>query len=233
MGRIVAGVLALLLGGFALSACGFSYSAGLPSAVTVAPGDTTLSSFEAANLSGLSQDFGVSAAHSVSCIMPTSWRPGKKATCYVYNASGVLLGTLTDTVRRDVWQKDVAFWTPRWTPSASYAATSTLPLPTSTTLAVPRTIFSQRGTGNASTGSFRVPSGAAEWNVDWSYNCANLGRPGSFHYQVRTATALDLTDVGPSVSGTSGIAFAQYYDTGTFHFTTISECDWTLDVVLP
>lgn len=231
MGRIAVGVLALLVGGFVLGACGSSSSGGLPSGVT-------LSRFEASNLHQArargADGFDVPSARSVSCIMPTSWQPGKTATCYVYDKSGVELGTITDTAL-PTQGSNAANWNAHWMPSASYAATSTttLPPPTGTTLVVPKTIFSQSGTGNASTGSFTVPSGAAEWDVDWSYNCANFGQPGSFMYQVSTATALDFSDVGPSPSGMSGSATAHYYDTGTFHFTTISECDWTIEVVLP
>jgi len=89
-------------------------------------------------------------------------------------------------------------------------------------------LLSMSGSGTETTEPFTVPSSARGWHVDWSYNCANFGTAGNFDFDVYQGTQPDFNDNGPNQLGMKGEGVQHFYDTGTFHLETDSECDWTL-----
>lgn len=92
-------------------------------------------------------------------------------------------------------------------------------------------VYSFSGSGIHTTSSFVVPAAAKGWHVNWSYNCASFGGKGNFGFYVFQGTVMDDTDFGPNQLGAKGSGVEHYYDTGTFHLTINSECDWTVQAV--
>ena len=92
-------------------------------------------------------------------------------------------------------------------------------------------LFSGSGSGIESTRPFTVPASAKGWHVNWTYNCASFGMAGNFDFDVYQGTQLDFNDNGPNQVGMKGSGTEHYYDTGTFHLETNSECAWTLQAV--
>ncbi|HVC39702.1 MAG TPA: hypothetical protein VNH20_07015 [Candidatus Dormibacteraeota bacterium] len=76
----------------------------------------SLSSMEGKVKSEVGSHWGVSGIASVSCVMPSSWNPGKTFTCYVYEASGTSLGVAHGTVLPPQGGYSQA-WNLQWVPS--------------------------------------------------------------------------------------------------------------------
>ena len=97
------------------------------------PPGITLSSFESKIQSQVrttgANGFGVSSAHSTSCVMGHSWTSGATFTCFVYAAGGSELGEVDGTVLPSSGNE--FRWNSRWVPTAAGIAAAT---PTTTTI---------------------------------------------------------------------------------------------------
>jgi hypothetical protein len=94
-------------------------------------------------------------------------------------------------------------------------------------------IFTQSGTGTATTDKFKVPS---DWNLAWHYDCSNfpLGT-GNFIVMIYDYygqnSALDLDNQGVNQVGHGGDGVEHYHSGGnTKYFQINSECGWTVTV---
>ena len=64
------------------------------------------------------------------------------------------------------------------------APTTTVPpttVPPTTTTTVNPVLFTQTGSGTQTTATFNAPT---NWNLGWTYNCANFGAQGNFQIYV-------------------------------------------------
>lgn len=111
-------------------------------------------------------------------------------------------------------------------------ATAPPPPPPPTT--VPPVIFSQSGSGSASTVSFHVPKA---WQLHWSYDCSSFGMAGDFSVEIQPPGGVDFSspltsdqgvNQGPSM-GSNGVE--HYYAGDTDAVLQISsECNWSVQV---
>jgi len=77
---------------------------------------------------------------------------------------------------------------------------------------------------SGSTSSFNQ---TGPWTIAWSYDCSSAyGATGNFIVNVNGSTV----DEGVNELGGGGSGTDYYYDTGTFNFAVISECNWTINV---
>ncbi len=119
-------------------------------------------------------------------------------------------------------------------PAASTAAT------TATTVAPAGPIFTQTGSGTATTASFKVPN---QWNFTWSYDCtassigtgnfitANYDLTGSLGGNASSGGSLDIDNQGVNQVGPKGAGVEHYHSGGnTKYVKVISECPWTITV---
>jgi hypothetical protein len=120
------------------------------------------------------------------------------------------------------------------------AATPTAP-PTAAPVTVPAgPIFTQTGSGTATTASFKVPN---SWDMAWSYDCANFyGGSGNFIVSIYDLTgsaggtassggSLDFDNQGLNQLGANGSGVEHYHSGGnTKYLKIISECNWTVTV---
>lgn len=119
-------------------------------------------------------------------------------------------------------------------------ATSTVATTTTTAKATTTTVnaqtnfvlFSVQGAGDDALGQFVIATPATQWSVQWSYNCAKVGKPGNFNYTVdfKAGERTDLNDIGPKEHGSRGSGINRYYDAGTLDIAVTSDCYWTLKV---
>jgi Protein of unknown function (DUF2510) len=120
------------------------------------------------------------------------------------------------------------------------AATKTTPAATKTTAARAPAgpIFTQSGSGTATTATFKVPN---NWDFAWSYDCSNWGSSGNFiteNWDYNGAVsgngnggATDLDNQGVSQLGPGGQGVEHYHSGGnTKYMKVTSECNWTLTV---
>jgi hypothetical protein len=105
--------------------------------------------------------------------------------------------------------------------------------PPATTKAPAGPIFTQSGTGTATTDKFKVPS---DWNLAWHYDCSNfLGGSGNFIVTIYDYygqnSQLDLDNQGVNQVGHGGDGVEHYHSGGnTKYFQINSECGWTVTV---
>jgi hypothetical protein len=104
---------------------------------------------------------------------------------------------------------------------------------TTTTPAPPQSLYTQSNEGSEITPQFTVPLNAAEWDVQWLFNCSPNGGGGTFVVNVLDGYGYDTTDVAINQSGPSGTGTQQYHDHGNFSFQISSGCAWSIQVVIP
>ena len=102
-----------------------------------------------------------------------------------------------------------------------------------TTAAPAGPIFTQSGTGTATTGSFKVPS---SWDLAWSFDCSqSVINTGLFNVQIyddygqNSQPDLDNQGINQTGAGTSGV---EHYHSGgnTKFLKVIGSCPWTVTV---
>lgn len=95
-----------------------------------------------------------------------------------------------------------------------------------TIAAAPQTLLELSGSGSKTTQKFTA---AGDWDLAWTYNCANFGGSGNFQVFI---TADDPSTLVTPVNqlGASGSSVEHYHDAGTFYFEVNSECNWTVKV---
>jgi hypothetical protein len=91
------------------------------------------------------------------------------------------------------------------------------------------TVLSVRGSGTKTTQTFTVGD---EWDLAWSYNCANFsdGR-GNFIVSIQQKGGGITAPAGVNELGTHGDSTEHYHDAGTYYLVMNSECDWAVKVV--
>jgi hypothetical protein len=115
---------------------------------------------------------------------------------------------------------------------AQIAAATTTP----TTTAPAGPIFTQSGSGTATTDSFKVPS---RWDLQWSYDCSGFaGGSGNFIVTIYDDygqnSQVDFDNQGINQLGAGGNGVEHYHSGGnTKFFKVVSECNWTLTVTKP
>jgi Protein of unknown function (DUF2510) len=125
------------------------------------------------------------------------------------------------------------------TSTGAPAATPTAP-PTAPPATVPAgPIFTQTGSGTATTASFKVPN---SWDMAWTYDCANFGTSGNFVVSIYDLTgsaggteesggSVDFDNQGVNQLGANGSGVEHFHSGGnTKYLKVISECNWTLTV---
>jgi hypothetical protein len=136
-------------------------------------------------------------------------------------------------------KKDVATDDASTTSTGAPAATPTAP-PTAPPATVPAgPIFTQTGSGTATTASFKVPN---SWDMAWTYDCANFGLSGNFIVQIYDLTGsaggtaasggnLDFDNQGVNQLGANGSGVEHYHSGGNTKYLKISsECNWSLTI---
>jgi hypothetical protein len=114
------------------------------------------------------------------------------------------------------------------------AATTTKAPPTTKAPAGP--IFTQSGSGTATTSSFKVPS---SWDLGWSYDCTQtFGGQGNFAVDIwddyGQKSQTDFDNQGVNQLGANGSGTEHYHSGGNTKFLKIlSECPWTVTVTKP
>jgi Protein of unknown function (DUF2510) len=99
-------------------------------------------------------------------------------------------------------------------------------------------IFTQSGSGTATTATFKVPN---NWDFAWTYDCSNAGGTGNFITENwdyngavsgnRNGGAMDLDNQGVNQLGPSGQGVEHYHSGGNTKYMKVnSECNWTLTV---
>ena len=118
--------------------------------------------------------------------------------------------------------------------TAAPTASTNTPAPT----AQAGPIFTQAGSGTATTASFKVPN---NWDFAWTYDCSNFGGQGNFattNYDLTGAItgngnggAIDFDNQGVNQLGARGSGVEHYHSGGnTKYIKVISECAWTITV---
>jgi len=87
--------------------------------------------------------------------------------------------------------------------------------------------------GGETTQSFVVPPNAAQWDVQWTYNCSANGGAGNFAVEVFNESGRDLNDAAVSQTGTGGSGTQYYQDQGTFSLQITSNCIWSIQAAVP
>lgn len=97
----------------------------------------------------------------------------------------------------------------------------------------PPPIFTQTGTGTASTGKFRVPN---DWDLAWHYDCTNFGFQGNFQVTIYDADAeggpaIDFDNIPINQLGMSGASVEHYHSGGNLKYLQINgECNWDITI---
>ena len=115
--------------------------------------------------------------------------------------------------------------TPSINPSIPLSAQIPIHVPSLPT-AAPSTLLDISGQGTKSTQKFTA---SGDWDLAYTYNCANFGSTGNFAVEI---TADDPTTLELPVDelGMSGASVEHYHDPGTFYLQITSECLWTVKV---
>jgi len=99
--------------------------------------------------------------------------------------------------------------------------------------APPQTLLTLSNEGGETTQSFVVPPNAAQWDVQWTYNCSANGGAGNFAVEVFNESGRDLNDAAVSQTGTGGSGTQYYQDQGTFSLQITSNCIWSIQAAVP
>jgi hypothetical protein len=87
----------------------------------------------------------------------------------------------------------------------------------------PKVIMDKAGSGINKTPSFTT---SGSWEIDWSYDCTNLGKSGSFQISVYESSSNAQVDVAAIALGAKGSDVAQEDQGGTYYLQVSSECNW-------
>jgi hypothetical protein len=96
------------------------------------------------------------------------------------------------------------------------AASSPLPSPS------PVVLLDKPGSGINKTQEFTA---AGDWQIDWSYDCANFGQNGNFQIFVYNSDG-SLADLAANELGAKGSDTSYEHQGGTFYLQMNSECNW-------
>jgi len=96
-----------------------------------------------------------------------------------------------------------------------------------------QTLLTLSNEGGETTPSFVVPANAAQWDVQWTYNCSANGGVGNFAVEVFNGSGRDLNDAAVSQTGTGGSGTQYYEDQGTFSLQITSNCIWSIQAAVP
>lgn len=116
------------------------------------------------------------------------------------------------------------------------ATTATAPTTTAAPTAPSGPIFTQSGTGTATTSSFKVPS---TWDLAWSFDCSqNVINTGLFSVSIYDDygqdSTLDFDNQGVNQSGAGTNGVEHYHSGGNTKFLKIiATCPWTVTVAKP
>jgi len=91
----------------------------------------------------------------------------------------------------------------------------------------PQLIMDESGNGNSKTPSFTTSGG---WEIDWSYDCSNLGHSATFQVTVYESASKSQVDIAAIALGTKGAGVAFEDQGGTYYLQVISECNWHIMV---
>jgi hypothetical protein len=87
----------------------------------------------------------------------------------------------------------------------------------------PTVILDMPGSGNNRTPSFTT---SGNWEIDWSYDCTNLGQSGSFQISVYESPTNAEVDIAAISLGANGSDVAQEAQGGTYYLQVSSKCNW-------
>jgi hypothetical protein len=87
----------------------------------------------------------------------------------------------------------------------------------------PKVIMDKTGSGINKTPSFTTSGG---WEIDWSYDCTNLGQSGSFQISVYESASNARVDIAAIALGAKGSDVAFEDQGGTYYLQVTSECNW-------
>ena|SRR5579864_5377211 len=87
----------------------------------------------------------------------------------------------------------------------------------------PQVIMDKSGSGNFKTPSFTTSGG---WEIDWSYDCSNLGHSATFQVTVYESASNSQVDIAAIALGTQGPGVAFEDQGGTYYLQVSSECSW-------
>jgi len=126
------------------------------------------------------------------------------------------------------------------TTTTAPAGSSSTVATTATTKAAAGPIFTQNGSGTATTATFKVPN---SWDLAWSYDCSGFpGGTGNFittNYDLTGSAGgdaasggnIDFDNQGINQLGASGSGVEHYHSGGnTKYIKVVSLCGWTLTV---
>jgi hypothetical protein len=88
-----------------------------------------------------------------------------------------------------------------------------------------KTVLTESGDGVKSTVRFTVHG---DWDLHYTYNCANFGMQGNFAV---TSNGGDFPDVLVNELGKKGSDVTHVHDGGTLYLDVNSECNWTIKAV--
>src|SRR5258708_4781597 len=93
--------------------------------------------------------------------------------------------------------------------------------------AAPQVLLDLSGSGSKSTQTFAAPG---NWDLAWTYDCANFGMQGNFIVFVYNATDNSPSFQNQAVNqlGTKGSDVQHYHQGGTFYLEINSGCNWTV-----
>ena len=139
----------------------------------------------------------------------------------------VIIGVTTSNQKHTVRVVSPA---PLTVPAPTVPPTMSTPptAPATTPPPQPQTIYTLSGIGNKDSTSFEVPT--ADWKLEYSYDCSNLGSAGKFRVDLYS----DGVTNNPYVNefGTGKADSATVHDgPATYVLSINSECNWTIVVV--
>jgi hypothetical protein len=107
--------------------------------------------------------------------------------------------------------------------SPSNSATSAPTAKASTAPAAAKVLLDKTGSGIGKTAIFTTPS---EWEIDYSFDCANFGQSGNFSITVYDG-ASQLKDLPANQLALKGSDVAYEHNlSGPYYLEMNSECDW-------
>jgi hypothetical protein len=94
---------------------------------------------------------------------------------------------------------------------------------TTTVQSNPTVIMDKTGNGISTTPSFTTSGG---WEIDWSYDCANLGQSSTFQISLHESSSNARVDTAAIALGASGSDVTFEDQGGTYYLQVSSECNW-------
>jgi hypothetical protein len=94
---------------------------------------------------------------------------------------------------------------------------------TTTGQSSPKVIMDKTGSGINKTPSFTT---SGSWEIDWSYDCTNLGQRGLFQISVFESASNARVDIAAITLGAKGSDVAGEDQGGTYYLQVSTECNW-------